>query len=68
MLKSDKLRLEIVSILKKNDEMTLGQLRRKLKVSHHYVLTNALELLQELDLIDIIEKKDKLKSKVVRLK
>ena len=67
MLKSDEIRLKIVDLLRKSD-MTLGELKRATKVAHHYTLTNALEFLKKLDLIEIIDKKDKLKTKIAKLK
>ena len=67
MLKSDELKLKIVDLLK-NGDMTLGELRRATKVAHHYTLTNALEFLKKLDLIEIVEKKDKLKTKIAKIK
>jgi len=67
MLQSDRLKLEIINNLKKGS-MTLGQLRKATKTAHHNTLKNALEFLEQIGLIEIIEKKDKLKSKIVKLK
>ena len=68
MLQSDVLKLEIINLLKKEEKMTLGQLKKELKIPHHYTLTNALDFLIKFGLVEIMEKGDKLKSKVVRLK
>ncbi len=68
MLQGDKLKIDIIELLKKKGEMTLGQLKKDIKIPHHYTLTNALEFLKEIEIIDVKEKKDKLNSKVVRLK
>jgi len=67
MLKCDKLKLEIIKLL--NDgEMTLGQLKKFTKVAHHYTIVNALEFLRAINLVEVMEKKDKLKSKIVKLR
>ena len=67
MLKSDKLKLEILSLLKSRD-MSLGQLRKATKVAHHYTIKNAIEFLEKLNLVEVIDKKDKLKTKVVKIR
>jgi len=67
MLVTDKLKLSILQLLKEQGEMTLGQLKKSTKVAHHYTLTNALEFLEKIELIEIKDKKDKLKSKIVKL-
>ncbi len=67
MLKSDKLKLEILNLLKGGD-MSLGQLRKATKVAHHYTLKNAVEFLEKLNLVEVVEKKDKLKTKIVKLR
>jgi len=68
MLESDKLKLNILSLLKEHGEMTLGQLKKYTKIGHHYTILNALEFLEKINLIKIEEKRDKLKSKIVKLK
>ncbi len=67
MLESDKLKLEILDILK-DGERTLGQIKNVTKIAHHYTLTNALEFLEKIELIEVVLKGDKLGSKIVRLK
>jgi hypothetical protein len=67
MLKADQIKVNLLQLLEK-DEMTLGQLKRKLKIPHHYTLTNALEFLKQIDLIEIIDMNDKLGTKKVKLK
>ena len=67
MLQSDKLKLEIIDLLKES-EKTLGEIKRDTKIAHHYTLTNSLEFLEKIGLIEIIPKGDKLGSKIVRLK
>jgi len=67
MLQSDKLKLDILDLLRES-ERTLGQIKKAMKIAHHYTLTNALELLEKIELIEIIPKGDKLGSKIVRLK
>lgn len=68
MLKSDRLKIAIIDLLKKEGEMTLGQIKKKTKIAHHYTLTQGLEFLEKMGLIEIKEKRDKLKSKIVKLK
>lgn len=68
MLQSDKLKLQILELLKKEKSLTLGQIKKKLKIAHHYTLTNSLEFLEKIKLIEVEEKKDKLKSIIVKLK
>jgi len=68
MLKADKLKLTILDLLKKRDSMTLGELKKATKTAHHYTLLNALDFLERLSLIEIKQKGDKLKSKLVKLK
>ena len=68
MLQCDKLKLEIIEHLKKEGSMTLGQLKKSIKIAHHNTLKNALEFLEKIGRIEITEKKDKLKSKIVKLK
>ena len=68
MLKSDKLKLKIIDLLKKEGEKTLGQLKKNIKIAHHYTLTNALEFLEKIGLIETVQKGDKLGSKLVMLK
>ena len=67
MLESDKLKLNIIELLRE-EERTLGQIKKATKIAHHYTLTNALEFLEKINLIEIIPKGDKLGSKIVRLK
>ncbi len=67
MLESDELKLKIIDLLRE-EERTLGQIKKATKIAHHYTLTNALEFLEKIDLIEIIPKGDKLGSKIVRLK
>lgn len=67
MLESDELKLKIINLLREEDR-TLGQIKKAMKIAHHYTLTNALEFLQKINLIEIIPKGDKLGSKIVRLK
>ena len=67
MLKSDLLKLNIIKLLKEN-EMSLGQLKKATKAAHHYTLKNALEFLQKIDLIEITKKGDKLNTHIVRIK
>ena len=67
MLQSDKLKLEIIDLLRE-EERTLGQIKKATKIAHHYTLTNSLEFLEKIGLIEIIPKGDKLGSKIVRLK
>ncbi len=67
MLKCDVLKLEIIKLLKRKD-MTMGELKRELKIAHHYTLTNALEFLRKVDILDIYDVKDRLKSKIVKIK
>lgn len=67
MIKSDKLKLNIINLLK-DGEQTLGQIKKAMKIAHHYTLTNALEFLEKIGLIKITDKGDKLGSKVVRLR
>lgn len=67
MLQSDKLKLEIIGLLR-DEEMTLGKIKKKVKIAHHYTLTNALEFLEKIGLIEISKKGDKLGSKIVKLK
>ena len=68
MLRSDKLKFEIIDLLKKDGERTLGQIKKNIKIAHHYTLTNALEFLEKIGLIEIIQKGDKLGSKIIRLR
>ena len=68
MLKTDKLKLRILEVLREEGEMTLGELRRSLKLAHHYTLTSALEFLEKLGLVKIEQKGDKRGSKVVKLR
>ena len=67
MLKADELKLKILKLLKEK-EMSLGQLRKLTKTAHHYTLKNALEFLQKIGLIEITEKKDKLRTQIIKLK
>jgi len=68
MIAQDKLRIKILKLLHSNKDMTIGQIKRATKVAHHYTIKNALEFLENIGLIEIKEKKDKLKSKIVKLK
>ena len=68
MLHADKLKLNIIDLLKKEGEKTLGQIKKRIKIGHHYTLMNALEFLEKIGLIEIVQKGDKLGSKIVRLK
>lgn len=68
MLQADKLKFEIINLLKKEGEKTLGQIKKNIKIAHHYTLTNALEFLEKIGSIEIVHKGDKLGSKIVRLK
>ena len=67
MLKADKLKLKILELLR-DGEMTLGQLRQRTRVAHHYTLVRALEFLEKIGLVEVKAKGDKLGSKMVRLK
>ncbi len=68
MLRADKLKLQILDLLRQEGSMTLGELKRKADVRHHYTLTASLEFLEKINLIKIEKKGDKLGSKVVKLK
>ncbi len=68
MLQSDKLKLEIIKFLKKEGDKTLGQIKKHTKIAHHYTLTSALEFLEKISLVEIVQKGDKLGSKIVKLK
>ena len=65
MLNSDKLKLRILKLLQ-DKPMTLGQLKRATKVAHHYTLLNAIEFLEEIGLVRMEDKGDKLNSKIVK--
>lgn len=68
MLRADKLKLQVLEVLRKEGDMTLGELKRATSVRHHYTLTASLEFLEKIGLIKVEKKGDKLGSKVVKLK
>lgn len=67
MLQSDKLKISILDLLEKNKALKLGELKKRLNVSHHYTIVNALKFLRYLNLISITELNDARGSKIVRL-
>jgi predicted transcriptional regulator len=67
MLKADTLKLKILDLLRKEGELSIGQIKKLAKVPHHYTVTRALEFLEAVKLIKITKKGDKLNSKLVRM-
>ncbi|PIZ50617.1 hypothetical protein COY27_06430 [Candidatus Woesearchaeota archaeon CG_4_10_14_0_2_um_filter_33_13] len=68
MLKSDELKLKIIELLSSHQILTIGKIKKLTKTPHHYTISNALEFLEKVEIIEIKEKKDKLGSKIVKLK
>ena len=68
MLQSDRFRLDIIKLLKKNGPLSLGQLKKATKVGHFYTLTAALDFLKELGFVEIINTEDKRGTRIVKLK
>lgn len=67
MLQSDKLKLEIVKTLRAKGPRTLGQLMRDTNIGHRYTLLNSIEFLKEVGIVELLHKKDRLGTKIVRL-